>query len=116
MVYNGWLGAEWPVRCGAAWSLRVAPYMACGPHGPDHHRSSAGSRGWPGGSPGRSTGSTTTVVTGDVRTNAAGLTFITADIGGPELELELIQSHMAQKPMLRGEVPALWFHMGVTGI
>jgi hypothetical protein len=29
-----------------------------------------------------------------------------AFLGPPELELELIQSHMAQKPMLRGEVGA----------
>jgi hypothetical protein len=28
------------------------------------------------------------------------------DLGRMELELELIQSHMAQKPMLRGEVGA----------
>jgi len=34
----------------------------------------------------------------------------------PELELELIQSHMAQKPMLRGEVGARapHVHLGVN--
>ena len=31
---------------------------------------------------------------------------MTLTYGGAELELELIQSHMAQKPMLRGEVGA----------
>ena len=43
-----------------------------------------------------------------------GLTGTITDLHGVgnELELELIQSHMAQKPMLRGEVGAHWITTG----